>query len=1062
MSISRTMTFFDHNKYNSLHVKVALLAVAMGLLLIVKDHPYNPYNLYYKYVWPPSKDTIPGFCGLALTLFGLIYHQFFRFGDLPEWQRLRKERNKHVMLLMKQALEYETIQEEKRKNRENKTKDGKDEDKEDKRKEKDRPPSAKELFAMVFDFVEEQHVCDVGIPPEDPTYLACLELFKKQMRFELVEGMAITRKARDITYQITADDDVSLIHRHFDGTKLQDAYFLWNEKVQKYFPEKRFGVIVSKTELTEVKKYLDEIGAAQRRTMKILWGIIGPLLPMYIVGMIIFSWDSMTGPMMWHKTNSVLDKVQDGSMSLSDLGELLFFIGIKFVFCSICWVVGQSFANKATIELRCRLQNAMLATMMRQDVEYFDWHTTGVLQERLNNDATSLARHFFNVPKQILRCTCESISNMIAIWFISPEIFRLCIAPLPVLAFMQYKMGKYRARQYEKLTKMNEQTATMTDEMLKEIRTVREFAMELDEVDKYAACNGAKAQIAEFVRAVSELLGICGFWMFLGARLYSLYRGGEKMIEGEFTLGIVIQISFASMSCLHGVRRIMELVPELTKISRPLGRVCAVLGSDPKIEPKPGDKPKLIPETFLGEIEFKNVEFTFPTEPQKPVLKSFSFKAERGKQVALVGATGCGKSTSMQLIGRHYNVMAGEILLDGKNIEEYDVHWLRRTMSVVAQDNILFSTTIRENITYGIPKEDREKLTDEDLIRACRKANAWDNFIADFPRRLETYVGERGVKLSGGQKQRLAIARAIIRKPGILLLDEATSALDAKAEKVVQAALDRMIEANKSGCTILIAHRLTTIKNCDTIIVMDEGCKKEAGSHDELMAIPITKTDDGKVLTGWYHDLWNTQMDLNEDAEKQKAEDLSKEMDELRALVKKQAKELAAKDEQLNATEAKLAAMAAGPVQSSYLSTPTPPAPGGPKHRRSRTWHYGPPHDALGLLSTIRSASSPTSNATRPRPKGEEQPSELSVRCPPPDLHFPSAPTTPQLWKEHPVRKRAAFRDDLALLKVPRPSPSNLRPKEGSQSPMHQDSSSSDSEELPRPRSTAGARQRVT
>merc|ERR1711988_677142 len=160
----------------------------------------------------------------------------------------------------------------------------------------------------------------------------------------------------------------------------------------------------------------------------------------------------------------------------------------------------------------------------------------------------------------------------------------------------------------------------------------------------------------------------------------------------------------------------------------------------------------------------------------------------------------------------------------------------------------------RENITYGLPRARRDTLSDADIEDACRKANAWD-FINGFPRKLETFCGERGVKLSGGQKQRLAIARAIIRNPTIVLLDEATSALDSKAEGVVQAALDKMIDDNKNGCTIMIAHRLATVKRCDTIIVMDKGSIMEQGSHEDLLKIPIKKCDDGKMLTGWYHDL---------------------------------------------------------------------------------------------------------------------------------------------------------------------------------------------------------------
>jgi len=331
------------------------------------------------------------------------------------------------------------------------------------------------------------------------------------------------------------------------------------------------------------------------------------------------------------------------------------------------------------------------------------------------------------------------------------------------------------------------------------------------------------------------------------------------MMEKTLTYGQTLQIAAGFTTVMHCMRHLSTVIPDMIRMLRPMGRINKLLSSKPVIEPLEDSTYRCNCNNLRGSIEFKDVHFTYPSEPNKPVLQGLSFTAKAGEQVALVGATGCGKSTAIQLIECFYRQQKGHILLDEEPIEDYNPHKIRKQMSIVAQNNILFSTTIRENILYGIPLEERETVTDEELIAICKKANAWE-FIIEFPRKLETFVGERGQKLSGGQKQRIAIARAIVRKPQILLLDEATSALDAKAEKTVQEALYKMISERKSGCTIIIAHKLTTIMKCDKIVIVDKGKNVEEGNHEDLLKIPITKDKDGKVLTGWYHDLWLTQM----------------------------------------------------------------------------------------------------------------------------------------------------------------------------------------------------------
>jgi ABC-type multidrug transport system fused ATPase/permease subunit len=231
------------------------------------------------------------------------------------------------------------------------------------------------------------------------------------------------------------------------------------------------------------------------------------------------------------------------------------------------------------------------------------------------------------------------------------------------------------------------------------------------------------------------------------------------------------------------------------------------------------------PGRFRGEIVFKGLRFTYPSRPDVPVLKGIDLHIQPGQQVALVGASGAGKTTIMQLLLRFYQPESGEILVDGRPAHAYGIREYRSNLAVVPQEVLLFGGTIRENIQYG-----RQDATEEEVVEAARKANAWE-FIASFPDGLDTLVGERGIKLSGGQRQRIAIARAILKDPAILLLDEATSSLDAESERLVQEALNVLLKGRTS---IIIAHRLATVRDVDCIYVLEGGRILEQGTHEEL------------------------------------------------------------------------------------------------------------------------------------------------------------------------------------------------------------------------------------
>ncbi|MEM8891709.1 MAG: ATP-binding cassette domain-containing protein, partial [Bacteroidota bacterium] len=287
-------------------------------------------------------------------------------------------------------------------------------------------------------------------------------------------------------------------------------------------------------------------------------------------------------------------------------------------------------------------------------------------------------------------------------------------------------------------------------------------------------------------------------------------------------------VSFVAYTAVLGgsMGSIASFVSQLFTAFGATERVREILNTEAELEL--GEEAPIAPLDIHGDISLDFVQFRYPTRTDVPVLEGVDMEIKSGQKVALVGPSGAGKSTIIQLLLQFYPIQQGDIKVDGKSIYDYDLRQLRNKMALVPQDVILFGGTIKENILYG-----REEATDEEVIEAAKKSNSWE-FIENFPEGLETIVGERGVKLSGGQRQRIAIARAILKDPAILLLDEATSALDAESEKIVQEALENLMEGRTS---IIIAHRLSTIKDVDCIFVLEDGKIVERGRHDELLGL---------------------------------------------------------------------------------------------------------------------------------------------------------------------------------------------------------------------------------
>lgn len=365
----------------------------------------------------------------------------------------------------------------------------------------------------------------------------------------------------------------------------------------------------------------------------------------------------------------------------------------------------------------------------------------------------------------------------------------------------------------------------MCEEVLSNIRTVRSFSNEKME------CQNFRDQL-QITSKMNTILGYgiglfqAGTNLFLnGLVLGTLYIGTQYVISDHLSPGRlmsflvtaqIIQKSFAQLSLTFG---------HFMKGKQSFSRICFFSSLKPTIPISGGIR---IPyHSLIPTIEFRNVTFAYPTRPEQIILDNLNLTLPAGKMVAVVGASGNGKSTIALLLERFYDVNSGTITLNNIDIRDLDPHWWRGSIiGIINQEPVLFATSIKENIRYGKPDA-----TDEEVFEAAKQANA-DNFINSFPEGYDTLVGERGISVSGGQKQRIAIARALIKKPSVLILDEATSALDPESEKVVQETLEKVCQ----GRTVLIiAHRLSTVRNADAIAVLNKGIVLEMGSHESLM-----------------------------------------------------------------------------------------------------------------------------------------------------------------------------------------------------------------------------------
>jgi len=470
------------------------------------------------------------------------------------------------------------------------------------------------------------------------------------------------------------------------------------------------------------------------------------------------------------------------------------------------------------------LRNAVYARVIRMDPAFFEVTRTGEVLSRLTTDTTLVQGIAGSGLSIALRSTLSLIGGLVMLVLTSARMAGYTLLGIVLVVLPVIVVGRAIRRLSRQSQDRVADTSGLAGETLNAMQTVQSFTLENLQTGRYADAVSSSFQTAvRRIRMNAFLVGLAFVLVFCMLTLF-LWAGSRAVLAGEMSGGQLGQFLMYAFFVGSSATALSSLWGEIQRAAGAMERLTELLEAQPEIR-APAD-PEPLPKRVTGRIRFEHVTFSYPSRPDERALDDFNLDVEPGDTVAIVGPSGAGKSTSFQLLLRFYDLLGGSIRVDGVDIARVDPGELRRQIGLVPQETVLFGETALENIRYGRPGA-----SDADVHAAARLAAA-DGFIEQLPEGYATYLGERGTRLSGGQRQRIAIARAILKDPPILLLDEATSSLDAESEQLVQQALETLM-VNRT--TLVIAHRLATVKKVDRILVMDRGRVEAIGTHAELI-----------------------------------------------------------------------------------------------------------------------------------------------------------------------------------------------------------------------------------
>ena len=474
------------------------------------------------------------------------------------------------------------------------------------------------------------------------------------------------------------------------------------------------------------------------------------------------------------------------------------------------------------------MRKDLFKSLLEKDIEFYDMRKTGDLMSRLTAEIEKVQNSSTADLSNLIRRILELIGSVILLFSISATLTVVSFFFIPVKIVMLTFKGKKLKKKSKQISDAISEANCVANEALHNMRVIKSFSTEKREYSSY------KKKLQNTYSLELETLVNSGLENFVrnvlayGGILSMIWLGGSMVIEGKVTTGDLSAFIFCVRNLSTAFNSIDKVIKRFAISIGACENIFEILDYEPKI--KINSATGTVKKSLKGDVVLRNLNFAYPSKRDVSVLNNISININSGETVALVGASGSGKSTFISILERFYDVDNGQVLFDGIDIKEYNLSWLHQQIGYVPQEPSLFSGTIKDNITYGAGNCDEESIE-----QAIRLANA--DFVYNkklFPLGLQTSVGEKGGKLSGGQKQRLAIARAIIKNPRILIFDEATSALDAESEHQVQKAIDTLMRQGEKT-VIMIAHRLSTIIRCQRIVVFQEGAIMEEGTHNDLL-----------------------------------------------------------------------------------------------------------------------------------------------------------------------------------------------------------------------------------